>query len=398
MLTTTVIQALKARQVRYYKTDMLGLGIEVFPNGGMTWRYRYRLNGRTEKITLGPYPQISLKEARDTRSQMATMVAHGQSPVSQKRLAKLGLGSGTTMRSFGELYYRDVIVQKRKDPAHLRRYLDKEIYPVLGNKLLRDITAADVREIVLRKKGHGFPAAAVQIRGLLKRIFEYALFCEVTDKNPALAVPMQFITQAKSRTRALSPNEISKYLKTLYQSNIRRQFKLALHIILLTLVRKSELLLAKWNDVDFPARQWVIPEGNSKTTQPHIVYMSRQVVELFEELKALASSSEWVLPGRGSLARPFAKNAMNKALEGINFDIAPFTIHDLRRTGSTCLSELDFSPDVIEKALNHTIGGVRGVYNRAQYAAQRIEMLQSWADYVDKLIGKGPCGPGGPVG
>ena len=108
-------------------------------------------------------------------------------------------------------------------------------------------------------------------------------------------------------------------------------------------------------------------------------------MELFRELKALAGDSEWALPSRSSLARPFAKNALNKALDGVNFPIDPFTIHDLRRTGSTSLHEKGYSSDVVEKALNHTFGGVRGVYNRAEYAEQRKEMLQFWADYVGTL-------------
>jgi Phage integrase family len=164
------------------------------------------------------------------------------------------------------------------------------------------------------------------------------------------------------------------YLHTLYQSNIRRQFKLALHLILLTLVRKSEMLLAGWKDVNLETGEWQIPAEHSKTGQPHLVYISTQATALFRELKALAGESVWVMPGRTSLAKPFARNAMNQAMGSITFAIAPFTIHDLRRTGATQLSEKGFPSDVVEKALNHTVGGVRGVYNRAEYADQRRKM------------------------
>lgn len=386
MLTELAIKALKPRSIRYYVSDAHGLALEVFPSGSMAWRYRYSLNGRPEKIALGRYPQISLKAARQKRDKLAVSVANGRSPAKQKQVAKAGLSSRTTMREFGERYYRERIEKDRKDPAHLRRYLDKEIFPALGTKALNEITAADVQAIVFRKRDHGFPAAAAQIRNLIKRIFDYAIVCQIVQTNPALATPMRFITRARTRTRALSPEEISVYLRTLYQANIRRQFKLALHIILLTLVRKSELLYAKWKDIDFDSGEWSIPPENSKTEQPHIVYMSRQVMDLFEELKVLASDSEWVLPGRSSLLRPFAKNAMNKALEGVNFHIPPFTIHDLRRTGSTRLHEMGFPSDVIEKTLNHTIGGIRGVYNRAEYANQRKQMLQCWADCLDEWL------------
>ncbi len=201
--------------------------------------------------------------------------------------------------------------------------------------------------------------------------------------NPVHSLPARFVFKAKPRERSLSPNEIRVYLQTLYQCNIRRQFKLGLHLILLTLVRKSELLLARWEHINFETGEWEIPAEHTKNGKPHIVYLSTQAAALFRELKPLASGSALVLPGRGSLARPFAKNALNKALDGVNFDIPQFTIHDMRRTASTLLHERDFPSDVIEKALNHTIGGVRGVYNKAEYSDQRRKMLQFWTDFVE---------------
>ena len=384
-LTDSAIKALKPREIRYYVSDGRGLYLEIFPTGRRSWRYRYRLNGKAEKVAIGKYPDLTLKAARQKRDELAAMVANDQSPASQKQLAKAEVASATTMHEFGQRYYSEVVLPNVKDPKNLRRWLDKEIYPVLGDKSLRDITAADVQAIVFRKRDNGSPASAGAIRNLLKRIFDYAIVCNVALTNPALATPMRFITKARPRTRALFPDEIKAYLQTLYRSNIRRQFKLALHIILLTLIRKSELLFAKWSDVDFAAGEWRIPQENVKIGPPHIVYMSRQVAEMFHELQALAGGSEWALPSRSSLARPFAKNALNQALQGVNFGIEPFTIHDLRRTASTRLHELGYPSDVIEKALNHTIGGVRGIYNRAQYAEQRQQMLQFWADYVETL-------------
>ena len=204
--------------------------------------------------------------------------------------------------------------------------------------------------------------------------------------NPAVKVATRFIGKARQRSRVLSLKEIRLYLRTIYKSNIRRQFKLALHIILLTLSRKSELLLARWEDVNLEAGEWLVPEENAKTAKPHIVYLSTQVVEMFRELKALAGDSELVLPGRGSSVKPFAKNALNKALEGLTFDMDPLTIHDLRRTGATLLTENGFNKDVIEKALSHEAVGIRAVYIVAEFAEQRKKMLQWWGDYVDSIV------------
>jgi integrase len=384
-LTDSGIRALKPREKRYVVTDGRGLCLEVLPTGKLTWLYRYRLKGKSEKVVIARYPDLSLKAARNKRDTLAGFVSRGQSPAREKQLAKLAVASNSTMGEFAERYYREVVVRNRKDPRSLRRYLDKEILPALAKKVLSEVTATDVQSLVFRKRDNGQEAAAAQMRNLIKRIFDYALVCGAAQINPALALPLRFITKARARTRALSPSEIRTYLHTLYSSNIRRQFKLALHLILLTLVRKSEMLLAQWKDVDLDAGEWQIPAQNSKTGQPHIIYLSEQSIDLFRGLKALAGESLWVMPGRSNVAKPFTHNAMNQAMGSITFAIDPFTIHDLRRTGSTLLHEKGFRSDVIEKALNHTIPGVRGVYNRAEYAEQRRKMLQFWGDYIEGL-------------
>ena len=387
-LTDTAIKALKPRTARYTVTDEKGLVLEVYPTGGMLWHFRYRLNGSQERVTLGRYPALSLKLARGERDKRQTMVALGQSPAEQKRLAKVAGADSTTVADFGERFFREIVEKDRKDTSIPRRYFDKAIVPAIGTKPVRSVTTEDVRTIIWKKKDEGFDAAAGEIRGVLKRLFDYALTAGLATTNPVLALPMRHVHKAKSRERALSPDEIRVFLKAAFESNIRRQFKIGLHLILLTMVRKSELLLARWEHVDFEQAEWHIPAENSKTGKPHIVFLSRQAVGLFKELQALASGSELVLPGRGSLTKPFAHNAINSALKVAlrGQDIPAFTVHDLRRTASTLLHENGWASDVVEKALNHTIGGVRGVYNRAEYAPQRTEMLQFWADYVEQLM------------
>ncbi len=384
-ITDLQLRSLKPKPQPYLVTDGRGLALEVLPSGTACWRYRYQLNGKTEKVTLGRYPVVGLKEARIKRDELAAAVFRGESPARQKQLEKVALASSTSVRDFCERYFKEVIEKTWKNPIQLRRYLEKEIYPSFGAQQMKDVTAQDVQRLVFRKRDNGFESSAAQIRNLLKRAFDYAIVCGLISVNPVHATPMRFITRARPRTRALSPEEVRTYLEVLYRSNIRRQFKLALNLILLTLVRKSELLHALWSQVDFKLGEWALPGESVKNEKPHIVYLSRQASEILTQLKTLAGDSEFVLPGRGSLTKPFASNALNKALEGVNFPIPPFTIHDLRRTGSTILHERGFSSDVVEKALNHTIGGVRGVYNRAEYAEQRRKMLQSWADYVDEL-------------
>lgn len=390
-LTDTALKALKLKDKTYTVTDDRGLYVEVFPTGGVVWRYRYRLNGKYEKLTLGKYPALTLKNARLKRDEAAHQVAMGESPAKKKQQEKVAGAEDVTVADFAERFFKDIQSRDRKDVTMPRRYLEKDILPHIGSKPVRDVTAEDVRSVIWRKKEQGFDAAAGQVRGLLKRMFDYALTCGQIQANPVMALPMRHVYRAAARDLALTPDEIRQFLRAMQTSNIRRQFKIAFQLILMTLVRKSELMLAQWKDIHLDEGEWHIPIENSKTGKPHIVYLSTQAQTLFKELKPLASSSDWVLPGRGTLAKPFASNALNQALKVSlqGQEIPAFTIHDLRRTASTLLHEQGWPSDVVEKALNHTIGGVRGVYNRAEYAEQRREMLQAWSDYIDRLAPSG---------
>jgi integrase len=394
-LTDAGIKAFKPRAARYMVSDGRGLSLDVLPSGKMSWVYRYRLVGEYGKVTLGRYPDLPLKAARGRRDELAAQVASGKNPALEAKKRRAGVSSNPTLREFGERYYKEQVLRRWKDPKTIRRYLDNEIYPTLGEKVLKDVNALDVQALVYRKRDNGQVAAAIQLRMVLKQIFDYAIETRLLTINPAAMVATRFIGKARKRSRVLTPKEIRIYLRTIYRSNIRRQFKLALNVILLTLVRKSELLLARWEHVNFEDGEWLIPGENAKTGKPHIVYLSTQVASIFQELKELAGDSELVLPGRGSLIRPFAKNALNKAVEGLTFAdkspdgqtvaMDPLTIHDLRRTGATLLTEHGFNRDVIEKALSHEAQGIRAVYIVAEFAEQRKKMLQWWADFVDSI-------------
>jgi integrase len=360
-------------------SDGRGLSLDILPSGKMAWLYRYSLQGERGKVTLGGYPDLTLRKAREKRDELAAQVASGKSPAMEEKQRRAGRSTNPTTREFGEGFYKEQVLRRWKDPKAIRRYLDNEIFPTLGEKVLRDVNALDVQALVYRKRDNGQVQAAMQLRNVIKQMFAYAIETQLVTVNPAVMVATRYIGKARKRSRVLTQSEIRLYLRTIYQSNIRRQFKLALHIILLTLSRKSELLLARWEHVNFEAGEWLIPEENAKGGKPHVAAM-------FLELKTLAGDSELVMPGRGSLRRPFATNALNKALEGLTFEMDPLTIHDLRRTGATLLTENGFNRDVIEKALSHEAGGIRAVYIVAEYADQRKKMLQWWGDYVEGIV------------
>jgi integrase len=310
----------------------------------MSWALEYRLHGKQDKLVIGRYPDLTLKKARKVRDKMAARVAEGVSPAEEKRhlrQASVVDSEVLTVRTFGQRYYDEQVAKNWKDPSGELRYLEKDLYPALGDRPLKEITALDIQSIVYPKRDGGHPSAAICLRNTIKRMYDYAVELQLAAMNPAAMVATRYIGKATRRSRYLAPKEIREYLQVIYRSNIRRQFKLALHILLLTLARKSMILLATWDD--FSTGEWTIPKermkGKKGEEREHTVYMSEQVAAMFRELKALAGGSRFVLPGRGKLNQPFAKNALNKALEGVTFNMEPFTIHDQRRTASTLLNE-----------------------------------------------------------
>lgn len=420
-LSHTKLRNLKPADKAYQEADDGGLFVEVMPSGAKVWRLRYRLAGKQEKITLGSFPAYSQGEARSWRDDCKALANRGLSPMALKRgdpipddaapaakeLAQAFIRNWClatrekakakeeaakaldTVEAFARRWYTEIVEPANSNARNIKRVLEKDVIPAIGAKQIADVTVTDVLAITDRIKARGADQMALQTRNVLKRLFAYAIAREKTQFNPAAAIEAKFIATARSRDVALTSNEIGRLLRAIYQSSMKRSHKLALHLLILCMVRKSELIEARWEEIDFENRVWAIPGERMKKDKPHLVPLSRQALAMFEELKGLASGSKWVFPSRGSLEQPIAHSTLNVAVRALEIDVRDFVIHDFRRTASTHLHEAGFNSDWIEKCLAHETKGIRGVYNRAQYAEQRREMLQWWADFVDNQIEEG---------
>lgn len=423
-LSDTKLRTLKPASKVFSESDGGGLYIEVMPTGKRRWGLKYRtLTGKQETIRLGDYPAYSLGEARAWRDDCKALVERGLSPMALKRgdpipedaaptakeLAQRFVSewcmkaierarakekaakASETVEAFARRWYAEIAAPANSNPRNILRALDKDVIPAIGGKQIADVTVTDILAITDRIKNRGADQMALQTRNVLKRLFAYAIAREKTTFNPAAAIEAKFIAQAKSRDVALNPEEIGRLLRAIYQSSMKRAHKLALHLLILCMVRKSELIEARWEEIDFDRAEWSIPGERMKKDKPHLVSLSQQSLAMFEELHGLASGSEWVFPSRGDLHQPIAKSTLNVVVRALDAGVRDFVIHDFRRTASTHLHEAGFNSDWIEKCLAHETRGIRGVYNRAQYADQRREMLQWWADFVDSQIqdGKG---------
>lgn len=423
-LSDTKLRNLKPGEKPYIETDEGGLHLEVMPGGAKVWRLRYRVGGRgskQEKITLGDYPTYSLADARTWRDDCKALAGRGLSPMALKRgdpipddtapaakeLAQFFIRNwclkavekakvkeaeakaSETVEAFARRWYAEIVEPANSSPRNIKRVLDKDVIPAIGSRQIADVTVTDILAITDKIKNRGADQMALQTRNVLKRLFAYAIAREKTQFNPAAAIEAKFIASARSRDVALSSDEVGRLLRAIYQSSIKRAYKLAIHLLILCMVRKTELIEAKWDELDLEKGEWSIPGERMKKDKPHLVHLSRQAVAMFEELKGLASGSEWIFPSRGDLHQPIAHSTLNQAVRSLEIDVRDFVIHDFRRTASTHLHEAGFNSDWIEKCLAHETKGIRGVYNRAQYADQRREMLQWWADFVDSQINDG---------
>jgi integrase len=388
-LSDTRLRNLRPRVKPYPATDGGGLFIEVMPGGKRVWRLRYRLNGKQEKVTLGEYPAFTLAEARKWREECRAGVAKGASPMKAKQTEKAESREPGTVEAFAWHWFTEVAEKSSENPRNIHRALVKDILPALGRKRIEEVTTADVLAITDRIKARGADQVALLTRNVLRRLFAYAIARGRVTFNPAAAVEARYIATARSRDVALTAEEIGLLLRAIYTSNMRRSNKLALHLLILTMVRKGELVGARWEEFDLERAEWVIPAERMKKSRPHVVYLSAQAVAMLEELQGLASGSPCVLPSRSDLGRHIAMTTLNAAVQTLDLDVRDFVIHDFRRTASTHLHEAGFGSDAIEKALAHEQGGIRGVYNKAEYAAERRKMLQWWADFVDSQIEEG---------
>jgi integrase len=399
MLTDTTLRNLKPKPEMYRVSDRDGMYATVAPTGLITFRYDYRLNDRRETFKIGRYNRhtFTLAAAREELMRARSAVQKGESPAQAKRVEKRRKIEVPLFCEFAEKWFLDADLAD-STKAMRRSIYDKDLQPAFKSYRLTQIKADDLRAVCDKIKGRGAPATALHARDITKGIFEFAALKGYKIENPADDIAPKSIGTFKPRDRALSPLEIQILHRCMQHVQATADHKLAVRLILMTMVRKGELVRATWDEIDFGRKVWTIPKERMKARKPHNVYLSRQALEILTALKACAGSSSYILPSRNNPRHHIATCSLNRVTtaifnraKGEKLPLGEFTVHDLRRTASTLLNEIGFNGDWVEKCLAHEQGrSSRGVYNKAQYAEQRKHMLQEWSDMVDAWAeGKG---------
>lgn len=369
--------------------------VTVAASGAVTFRYDYRLNGRRETLTIGRYGPsgLSLARAREKCLDARRAVAEGRSPAQDKQREKRRLKEAKSFGEFGERWLKEA---KMADStrAMRRAVFERDILPTFRNRLLAEIVPDDLRRMCAKVKDRGAPATAVHVRDIVKLIYSFAILHGEKVPNPADEVGPASIATFVPKDRSLSPSEIRVMLKQLEHVATLPTIRLGMKLFLLTMVRKSELQDAVWDEVDFENAVWTVPKERMKRSKAHNVYLSQQSLDIMIALKTCAGNSPYLLRSRYEADQPMSRATFNRVTyavveraKGAGLPLEPFTVHDLRRTGSTLLNELGFNSDWIEKCLAHEDGrSSRGIYNKAEYEHQRRHMMQEWSDIVDAWV------------
>ena len=391
MLTDTKLRNLKPKDKLYKVNDRDGLYAAVTPAGTISFRYNYSIHGRQETITFGRYGLggITLAEAREQLGEAKKMIAAGKSPAKEKARAKARIKDADTFDVWAQKWLRGY--QMADSTRDMRRSVyERELLPVFGKMKLQEISHEDLRALTDRIVERGAPATAVHARELVLQIFRWAIERGQKVDNPAELVRPASIARFEPRDRALTPEEIGLMYQYIERIGTSPSIRAAAKLLLLTMVRKSELTNATWSEINFTEALWTIPKERMKRRNPHLVFLSRQALDIFIALKTFAGGSEYVLPSRYDTDKPMSSATLNQVLtltyrlaQKEGQPLAKFGPHDLRRTASTLLHEAGYNTDWIEKCLAHEQRGVRAVYNKAEYREQRAEMLQDWADMID---------------
>jgi integrase len=410
MLTDMQLRALKPTGKIYKVADQQGLYVAVTRTGVVSFRFDYRVNGRRETLVIGKYDptvgakkprelneldygmSLSLAEARLLMTRAHRSIEQGESPSRSKVEKRTEAADALTFGSWAEKYFAEADLAE-STKAMRKSVYDRNLADEFGRLKLEEITPVRLMARCEKIKERGAAAPAVHAREIVLQVFRFIQARGLKIDNPAESIRPSAIATFKARDRALTPAEIHTFFKALEQTATMSTLRLAVKFMLLTLVRKTEFIEAKWDEVNFETAIWTIPKERMKAGRPHNVYLSQQALDILVAFKTCFSASSYLHPGRYETELPISSATLNRVIDatvkvvhdrGEDFD--PFTVHDLRRTASTLLHEAGFNSDWIEKCLAHEQRGVRAIYNKAEYAEQRRAMLQAWADMLDAWI------------
>ncbi len=385
-LTDTAIRGAKPTDKAQKLFDGNGLFLFIPPKGVKSWRLKYRFQGREKLLTLGTYPQLSLKEAREACNDAKKRLSGGIDPSAEKKVK-----ARSAQISFEfvarEWHENQKPVWTQGYAADVMERLSKNIFPFLGSRPIGEITPPELLSVLRKIELRGAVDQAHRIRSICSLVFRYAIATGRAERDTAADLRGALKTRAHTPRAAITePKAIGGLLRAIDDFTGTFPVKCALQLLALTFCRPSEVRQGEWAEVDFAEKLWRIPAKRMKMRLDHIVPLSTQACEILQNLQPLTGHGRLLFPGLRSSEIAISDATFIAALRRMGFAKDEMSAHGFRAMASTLLNEQGYSADVIEKQLAHSPRDkIRGVYNRAEYLPERRRMMQEWADYLSAL-------------
>ena len=387
-LTDTAVRGVKPAAKPQKLFDGNGLFLFITPSGTKSWRLKYRFQGREKLLTLGTYPQLSLKEAREACIAAKKSLSSGTDPSAERKLRNKS--AQTTFEAVAREWHAN------QKPGWTAGYAEdvmerihKNVFPFLGSRPIGEITPPELLSVLRKIEARGAVDQAHRVRGICSLIFRYAIATGRAERDTAAdlrgALKPRVVTP---RAAITEPGAIGGLLRAIDDFTGTYTVKAGLQLLALTFLRPSEVRLGEWVEIDFKERLWRIPAKRMKMRLDHVVPLSSQAVEILTRLHEISGDGRLMFPGLRSPQKAISDAAFVAALRRMGYPKEEMCAHGFRAMASTLLNEQGYSADVIEKQLAHNPREkIRGIYNRAEYMPERRRMMQEWSDYLDKLRG-----------
>ncbi len=387
-LTATQIRNAIPGDRTYRLTDEKGLTLLVTPQGAKWWRLRYRFAGKERMLSLGTYPEVSLKRARQKRDEARALLADGVDPSASRKAARAAQveAMANTFEALAREWYQtkhslEVV------PAHAERNLrrlEQYVFPTLSRTPVREINAPEVLETLRRIVRQGKLETAHRVKALIGQVMRYGIATGRADRDPTPDLRDALPPSRPTHHAALvKPEDVAPLLRAIEDYGGQPATRAALKLAPLLIVRPGELRKARWADFDLDRAEWVT---TAKGRVPLVVPLSSQARDILGELNPLTGRGIYVFPSVRGRGRPMSNNTMNAALKRMGYG-DDMTGHGFRAMARTILVErLGYPVEVVEMQLGHRVRDVHGrAYNRTEWLGNRREMMQAWADYLDRL-------------
>jgi len=381
----------KPKDKAYKVADSDGLYLVVQTNGTKLWRMNYRHLGRQKTLYFGAWPEVGIAMARQRRDKAREQIAAGLDPAAEKRVENLArkVAADNTFKTIAEEW---VAKNEREGRAPITldkiRWLLGMAYPMIGTLPVSKISPQEVLAVLRKVEATGRYESARRMRSVLSRVFRYAIATARADRDVAADLRGALIIPKVQHLAAITtPKEAGALLRAIDGYTGHEITAIALRLSPHLFVRPGELRKAEWEEIDTRAAIWSLPAEKMKMRRPHRVSLSRQALELLEELRPLTGDGRYLFPSFRSPQQCMSENTINAALRRLGYSQEEMTAHGFRAMAATLLNEMGiWNPDAIEKQLAHLdTSMVRRAYTRGEYWDERVRMMQHWSDYLDQL-------------